>query len=324
MNAPMLSQAIFSSADADEAQSFLASKILAGSVVETQDAQDFRLRVNAVELEHVNLAYADVGTDCTVDCGSVEDTTIFMFGINKPSVSTVNGEPVTINNRGIVVSHGDNLSHLRQAGSGEFIVRAATHTVNQKIQAELDRRLVKPTVFGSSIDLTTGTGAQARATVMFIAESIDRDPTLLESPLIRANFNELLLTAIVSLPSNYSEDLLSENKYSGAPRLVRQAEEFIVTHSCEPITINDILKQSGCSKKALFSNFRKYRDYTPTQFLTETRLKLAHHRLQRANPGDSVTAIAYDCGFSHMGRFSDVYRKRYGANPSETLRRALH
>ncbi len=76
------------------------------------------------------------------------------------------------------------------------------------------------------------------------------------------------------------------------------------------------------SRRALFSAFRQYRDCTPMQFLAERRLQAARQALTSPYPGDTVTSIAYSCGFSHLGRFSDTYRKRFGGTPSETLREA--
>jgi AraC-like DNA-binding protein len=34
----------------------------------------------------------------------------------------------------------------------------------------------------------------------------------------------------------------------------------------------------------------------------------------------SVTELAMDYGFLHLGRFSEVYRQRFGELPSETFR----
>ena len=90
-----------------------------------------------------------------------------------------------------------------------------------------------------------------------------------------------------------------------------------------PLSIADVLSHTGCSRKALFENFRRHRGYTPGEFLARERLALAHERLSEPFESDSVTSIAYASGFSHLGRFSEIYRKRYGVLPSQTLKRAL-
>jgi AraC-like DNA-binding protein len=42
-----------------------------------------------------------------------------------------------------------------------------------------------------------------------------------------------------------------------------------------------------------------------------------------AEPGTTVTSVALDSGFAHLGRFAAAYRHHYGESPSETLRLAL-
>ena len=51
----------------------------------------------------------------------------------------------------------------------------------------------------------------------------------------------------------------------------------------------------------------------------ETRLNFW---LLLASSGETVTTIAIDCGFVHLGEFSRDYRNRFGETPLETLRRA--
>lgn len=52
------------------------------------------------------------------------------------------------------------------------------------------------------------------------------------------------------------------------------------------------------------------------------RLARVRDALLAADPvGASVTAAATAWGFTHLGRFSEAYRRRYGELPSVTLRR---
>jgi AraC-like DNA-binding protein len=46
-------------------------------------------------------------------------------------------------------------------------------------------------------------------------------------------------------------------------------------------------------------------------------------RRHRATPAASITELAHDAGFVHLGRFSDRYRRAYGESPSQTLQRSL-
>jgi transcriptional regulator GlxA family with amidase domain len=131
----------------------------------------------------------------------------------------------------------------------------------------------------------------------------------------------MLLTALLSLPHNQREKLLEDRRYQVSPGLVRRAEEYMQANLEEAISIIDLLQICGCSRRALFSAFRNARGYTPMEFLTEQRLQSARNRLLKPQWEASVASIALDCGFTHLGRFSQVYRKRFGERPSDTLRK---
>jgi AraC-like DNA-binding protein len=61
---------------------------------------------------------------------------------------------------------------------------------------------------------------------------------------------------------------------------------------------------------------------TLTELLESVRMEAAHRDLSRLNPEEStVTRVALDNGFSHLGRFSVAHHQRYGAKPSEVLAR---
>jgi transcriptional regulator GlxA family with amidase domain len=102
---------------------------------------------------------------------------------------------------------------------------------------------------------------------------------------------------------------------------VRRAEEYMRAHLKAAISIVDLLRICGCSRSVLFAAFRNARGYTPMEFLTEQRLQSAREKLLKPHPVASVSSIALDCGFINLGRFSQVYRKRFGERPSDTLRK---
>jgi AraC-like DNA-binding protein len=58
------------------------------------------------------------------------------------------------------------------------------------------------------------------------------------------------------------------------------------------------------------------------RLLRQARLAQARSELAAPRPGTTVTRVALDCGFTHLGRFSQEYVRRFGERPSETLQRA--
>ena len=58
------------------------------------------------------------------------------------------------------------------------------------------------------------------------------------------------------------------------------------------------------------------------RYLKEVRLRYVNEELQRGATGsETVTAVAFKWGFSHLGHFTTDYKRRFGESPSETLAR---
>ena len=222
-----------------------------------------------------------------------------------------------------IITRKSSLKHTRRTGSREFALHCTVANVEKRLQASLDRTITKDICFASSAKLDQGAGAHGTSTLQYIIASLDSNPTLLDNELIAANFEDLILGVILASPHSYSEELLRPGKNLAVPAKVRRAEEYMEANAYLPITLTDVISHVGCSRKAFYSNFRRFREYSPQQYLTSRRLKLAHERLSNPASTDTVTSIAYDSGFSHMGRFSAAYRKRYGVKPSDTMRQTF-
>jgi transcriptional regulator GlxA family with amidase domain len=93
-------------------------------------------------------------------------------------------------------------------------------------------------------------------------------------------------------------------------------------HADDPLTVRQIAGAMGVGERALQAAFRAQLDTTPRALLTEIRLDHARARLLAAGAEATVSDLALASGFAHFGRFAEVYRRRYGERPSETLRRA--
>lgn len=104
---------------------------------------------------------------------------------------------------------------------------------------------------------------------------------------------------------------------------VRRVEAWVDAHLFEPITLGRLCAIAGVGDRHLHCAFQAHRGQTPMQFVTTRRLGWVRLRLLEALPGDSVTQIAHDAGFVHLGRFAGRYRAVYGESPSNTLRRSV-
>lgn len=105
------------------------------------------------------------------------------------------------------------------------------------------------------------------------------------------------------------------------PFYVAMAEEYTRYHLMDPIGLKELAAVCGVSGRSLQLGFRKYRGYCPTEFGRNLRLEAARTDLRFSTGLLGVTEIAMKWGFSHLGRFSGDYRRKFGESPSHTLRK---
>lgn len=104
---------------------------------------------------------------------------------------------------------------------------------------------------------------------------------------------------------------------------VARAEEYIRANLDQPLSLAELAQHCGVSGRALMLGFRKLRGTSPMHFWRDLRFEAAHLDLISAGTSIGVTEIALKWGFSHLGRFSTEYRKRFSEKPSETRSRAV-
>ncbi|WP_280398633.1 AraC family transcriptional regulator [Nocardia carnea] len=146
-------------------------------------------------------------------------------------------------------------------------------------------------------------------------------PGLLRGSRLRPQFEQLIMSQLLlAQPNSYSELLLGGAGYA-TPRPIRRAEQLIAERARDMPTVAEIAAAVGLSVRTLQEGFRRYLVTTPTERLREARLVGVHADLAAADPTTTtVAAIAADWGFWHLGRFSVMYRRRWGVSPSTTLR----
>ena len=103
-------------------------------------------------------------------------------------------------------------------------------------------------------------------------------------------------------------------------RVAKLTEEYIQEHYADAIHIEDICRVTRVGVRTLQRCFREYFDVTISEFISSVRLKKAHCELVASHHSEkTVSHIALKHGFNHLGRFSFLFRQRYGDYPSEVL-----
>jgi AraC family ethanolamine operon transcriptional activator len=145
---------------------------------------------------------------------------------------------------------------------------------------------------------------------------------LLQKPdfqqLILRDFLPLLITA---LPLQ-QERLKAPVKAFRRSQMVKQANDYMQAHLDQPLTLSDLCQALDTSSRALCYGFQEVFGISPMAYLKLLRLQGVHRALKAADPGTkTVTGIAAQFGFWHLGYFAHDYHQMFGELPSETLKR---
>lgn len=202
----------------------------------------------------------------------------------------------------------------------------------------LDRRMVEqraaalsgkaagPVEFDPTIGLDAPSGHGLRtslAELMTLAERFGPSGRL--SPVAMADWREGLLDHLLTGQRHGLSDAI--RTFSGQaerlPRALRAARDHLADNAGEPLDLAQLACASGIGIRALQLGFRRHFGVSISQMLLDMRLASLHARLAQVSSDASITDIAFDLGFTHLGRMAGAYREKFGETPSATLRRRM-
>lgn len=89
----------------------------------------------------------------------------------------------------------------------------------------------------------------------------------------------------------------------------------------DPPTITELCLAVGSKERTLHLSCAEAFGRPPAALLAELRLNAAHRALSRPGQETNVTDVAGLYGFTHLGRFAEIYRRQFAELPSATLSR---
>ena len=163
---------------------------------------------------------------------------------------------------------------------------------------------------GRSISL-----ARKLQTLLKDAKSV-RVPMRAYSGFLNDDLPREILTVLLDGVSR-SPVISDEYKY----RVLRRALEVINDPERMPIKVNDLCAIAECSPATLRRVFVSEIGISPKTYLRNRCLSAVRDALARSPENGSITEIANEWGFWHMGQFAKDYRAMFGELPSITLKR---
>ena len=318
---PLARFPVIATSRVEEAEFCLSQSLTDVQVNRVDDRSNFRLELNAVELGCTSLIYNYFETRTTLTTVHDNDHVILVTGFGIPIRLFLDGDQFQVTSENAaMVTPCKQIQIDRPAHSEILYLRVPLSDLRNHFEKLTARHHRGSLDFERAVSVERGPGVVLMGLMHHLVNAFTFSVPVMKIPSIRKSYDELLLTAMLSLPHN-KIDLLYENRsITVAPAIVVRAEDYMRAHFKKPITISDLVQVCDCSRSVLFSAFRKTRGYTPIEFLTEQRLSQAHEQLLKADYHAAVSSIALNCGFMSFSWFSRIYKNRFGERPSDTLR----
>jgi AraC-like DNA-binding protein len=193
--------------------------------------------------------------------------------------------------------------------------------LRRQLAALLGEALKAPLAFAAPLSLREGHGRSLVRFARLAMADLERANSTLLEPITARSFREFVTSALLlHQPHNYRERLQRLER-PAAPRDVKRAVEYMRANLDAAIGLPEIVAASGVPGRTLLQHFRDFKGSSPMRYLRTARYEKVREALHGAEREEGITEVAAKWGFTHMGRFSVEYRRRFGESPSETLRR---
>lgn len=319
---PLSNHNLFASKDLEETRERIGDFLWPHQMRILGDQPNIETRLDGVSLDSIDLFSLQYGTEVQLDPGEIDGYYLVQTTL-AGSGHVRNGNQCVDTRVGLttVVSPSEFTSIKMDARCRRLILRIERAALERQVSHMLNRELKTPLIFDLQLAHNSKPGTAWLQTLEYLCQQYNFCADTIDSPAIRKQFANMAITLLLGTqPHNYS-DQLARDRQVALPHHVRQARDYIDAHLGDPINLAELATQFGVTARTLQTGFQRFLDQTPGEYIRELRLERAHAALQYAEPDKAqVTDILLQFGVSNPGRFAQLYKKRFGCLPSQTLR----
>lgn len=287
--------------------------------------QGFDVHHNRVALHDVALNVLSYGSEVMIDPGERGDFYMVQLPLRGAARLACAGKEAQVDTETLAVLHPHMPTRMCWSGDCEMLLL-------QVPRAVLQQRMTghHPDGQGDAqcLALTQSRGQPAIGAwwqaALDLASNLDRHGQYwLNHPAACTSMEEFLLQGLASMLQPVERGARTTAPGTQA-RCVKRARDYLHAHAHKCISLDDVARAACVSPRTLEAAFRRLHQQTPMAYLRALRLDRVHQALQNAarEPhAASVTELAMQHGFTHMGRFAAYYRQRFGCLPSKSLGR---
>ena len=277
--------------------------------------------IGKAKLEGISLIYHRHGACVSVRPRMLRDFFLLQIPIRGEAFVTVDNQEVHCSpKQAVMISPTLGVDMQFGEGCEQLIVQIERTDLERQMEQQLGRHIELPVEFAPAVPLDTLFAKEITSLLRYMIMTLTKTGGICSSSIARNHMASLLISGLINcLNHNYLEEL-AEGKDRPRPAYISKAQEFMRLNFAEPIGPADVAKAVDVSTRALFAGFRTYLHTTPMRYLKDLRLDMVHRTLCSLGPHrTSVTTIAMNYGFLHLGHFCAAYKQKFGELPHETL-----
>ena len=312
------------SSQADFAQSLMSS-ICGEHFLDTssRDSLDFHYEGLILPNKQLTIGKIYYGANVSIQTKNLKAYSISLPFQGKQQLTTRGKKYLSTTNKGLILSNSDLQNLEIDKDCKKYQVIIPERSIQLVLNELTDQNNINPVIFNPEMDIEYC--VELNLWWKYIDTFLEFRTRHNGLQLWAENYEKFIIkTLLLSQENNYSTLLksLCENK---EPCYLLKVRNYIKSHAHENFQADDLYKLSGVSKTKLYNEFYNYYGTTPISFLKKYRLQQIHRTLcSSKNDKLSISKLALDWGFNHLGRFSQEYREEFGENPSDTRKKYLN
>ncbi|MBV1789115.1 AraC family transcriptional regulator [Marinobacterium sp. D7] len=283
----------------------------------------FRHVGNVLNSTTTAIGYIEYGTDVTVNIEDLENSysiSLPLSGFQELSTSEQNTQSNITS--GVIISPSKPCELNISGNCRKTLVRISRQEMELTLESLIGKPITNPLIFDPKMDANVGASSAWWRTVRLVEEELSKSDSLYNyAPFIRDIEKALIKGILTSQPHNYSDAIRDAFKRK-LPAYIIKTIDYIRSNAKNDIHIEDIEWISGVSRNKLYSDFKSHFGEPPTAYLKRVRLEGVRDDIIKYCGHESISTLALNWGFNHLGRFSTEYKKLFGETPSETQAKA--
>jgi AraC-like DNA-binding protein len=289
-------------------QSMIDDRIIDGQIVQYSPGGGVD-QVMGCKSDRVGLVHIRFPHEACVRTAQPKNLVTFSLPLTRADTWTVNG--VTGGQRTLFVNFGTDETHIfaprRNLIAGGVETRFLLETLAALRGFEPDETDIPKGAF--SLDPRTYEHLAKVLLRAIYASNLFEDVVAVDQSVVSA-----LAEALLTAPSSRT------TPQRRASEIFSIAQRHLLKQPLIAVSVEDLCRICGVSAPTLTRSFYQMTGRTPMRYSRMVRLSMAHNLLSdAASDLKTVKEIASLSGFPELGRFSELYRRTYGALPSIVL-----